>query len=238
MTDKRRFSFIPAAVLRDERLGQSAKLVMAALGMHANDRDEWIFPSQTTIAEMLGMSRETVNRGIKALQAAGYLLSRPRYDKDTKARRSNEYFILYDVPHVTNPHRASDASVNTPCDPSVTNNVPTLNVPTRTKKSPRREIIYPHEFEYFWEQYPHPYNKGSKEKALFSWQKLSAEDIDDIDAALPAFRSYHKQADSTFPKMAVTWLNQSCWETPPEIETTWHDNVEKLLLEEDRKDAL
>lgn len=127
---KQRFSFIPAAAIRDKNLSKSAKLVMSALGIHANDREEWIFPSQNTLGEMVGLSRRTVVTAISELVSAGYLLKRARFDEETGAQKSSEYFIVFDHPTEGGcevEEGGCEEEDTGGCEAHFTHNVPILN---------------------------------------------------------------------------------------------------------------
>jgi hypothetical protein len=65
-----RFSIIPAWAVTDPRIDASALRVLCLLGKHTNN-DGWCRRSQTKMAEELGCSRSTVQRGIDVLVSIG-----------------------------------------------------------------------------------------------------------------------------------------------------------------------
>lgn len=89
-----RFSVIPARAVDDKKLGKAALLVLVALGTYS-DRDGWCWPSQTTIANRLGVSRPAVANQIKKLKQLGYIQIEPRFDSDGR-QVSSKYRVLYD----------------------------------------------------------------------------------------------------------------------------------------------
>lgn len=66
------FTQIPNCILNDKRLSLSAKVIYAKLLSYAwhNNR---VFPGQGRMADEVGTTRQTVNKGISELQTYGYL---------------------------------------------------------------------------------------------------------------------------------------------------------------------
>ena len=74
-------------------------------------------------------------------------------------------------------------------------------------------------FDDFWADYPHPENRGSKTKALESWEeKLDMHQQQEALKAIPLYRDYIKRTGAK-AKMGVTWLNQQDW-------VGWLENLE------------
>ena len=96
-----RFSITPANAATDLRLTDSVHRTLTVIGIFG-DKNGWCWPSQSTLAEMRGVSRKTINLHIKDLIAFGYLNIAPRYDDETGAQKSNMMQIKFDfVPDVT-----------------------------------------------------------------------------------------------------------------------------------------
>lgn len=171
-----RFSIIPARALRDPNLSNSAKLVLAVMGQYCNDRAEWIFPSQSTIAEQIGGHRVTVNKAIKELTTAGYLLSRPRFDEETKSRRSNEYFILYDAPPCSETLQTPVADeLQAPVAPGLHITNPDLTIPEDSCVLGKKND-YPKDFQAFWKEWTAQHlhsSADSKKQAFKEWKRLT-----------------------------------------------------------------
>lgn len=73
-----RFSQLPRRAVMDSSLSPTDFKVLAIIGLYLNhDHEAW--PMQETIGEIGGMSKSTVSRSIKRLEAAGYILSRKKY---------------------------------------------------------------------------------------------------------------------------------------------------------------
>lgn len=94
-----RYVFIPAVAVSDTLMTQSLLQVLCVLGSFGTRGSGWIYPSQTTIARYLGISRQAVGKSIKRLCELGYLQMRPQYDSHG-GRRVNEYRLdmNYELP--------------------------------------------------------------------------------------------------------------------------------------------
>jgi hypothetical protein len=90
-----RFLIIPARAIDDPRLGKGALLTLCALGSYS-DRDGWSWPSISTLAHRLRVSRRHIISCIKQLVDLHYVESKPRFDKFGK-QQTNTYRILHDV---------------------------------------------------------------------------------------------------------------------------------------------
>lgn len=81
------------------------------------------------------------------------------------------------------------------------------------KKKTRKKTEYTADFEQFWAIYP---RNEDKLKAFTSWQKIDFEEVS-LDLILNSLRKqmvYHfdvQRKDISFFKMAVTWINNECW---------------------------
>jgi len=67
-----RYSIIPIRAVEDPQLQRAALRVLLSLGAYT-DRDGYCYPSQSTLARRLRVSRQAVNRQIKVLVRLGYL---------------------------------------------------------------------------------------------------------------------------------------------------------------------
>jgi DNA-binding Lrp family transcriptional regulator len=68
--------------------------VLCAIGSFTS-KDQTAYPRQSTIAELLGITRQTVNQACKRLQEAGYLEIHNQF-RDDGAQSSNLYFVRLD----------------------------------------------------------------------------------------------------------------------------------------------
>jgi hypothetical protein len=103
-----RWAKLAARAVVDRSLTDMDVRVLAAFGIHA-DRDGICWPSQTTVADMVGIRRETVCKAVGRLRLRGYL---DRYRKRTpRGWYRNVYRLLYPeyVPMPSRmPHKESD----------------------------------------------------------------------------------------------------------------------------------
>jgi len=76
-------------------LTDSVYRTLAAIGIYG-DKNGWCWPSQSTLANLRGVSRQTINTHTKDLIAYGYLNIQPRYDEETGAQKSNMMQIKFD----------------------------------------------------------------------------------------------------------------------------------------------
>jgi helix-turn-helix protein len=91
-----RFSIVQARAVKDQRVSNAQFRTLSALGMYS-DKDGWCYPSQSTIGEDIGKSRQTVNGDIQALAELGYVEIR----HDTRPDggwTSNMYRLVFDPP--------------------------------------------------------------------------------------------------------------------------------------------
>ena len=79
---------------RNRELRGNARLTLLVLADHAND-DGYCWPSHTTIARKVNISRRSVIRIINTLEAGGYLERNPRYIQNK--RKSNGYQLSESV---------------------------------------------------------------------------------------------------------------------------------------------
>jgi hypothetical protein len=89
-----RFSIIPARAFYDKALSKSSVMILGVLGMYG-DKDGYCYPSQTTIASHIGVSRQAVQKCLGELSRLGYLQIQNRFDTD-KSKITSLYRILYD----------------------------------------------------------------------------------------------------------------------------------------------
>jgi DNA-binding MarR family transcriptional regulator len=89
-----RFAVTPARAVEDRRLGDAAYRVLACLGTYAG-KDGWCWPSTSTLAERLGVSRQAVQRSLRRLAAFGYIEVEHRRRADGSQDR-NRYRLLFD----------------------------------------------------------------------------------------------------------------------------------------------
>lgn len=93
---KPRYSIVPAQAVEDQRLTDGEFRTLAAIGRHTDDRG-WCWPSQSTLAKIRGISRQTINSHIQHLKELGYLNVEARYREDG-GQSSNRMQVRLDWP--------------------------------------------------------------------------------------------------------------------------------------------
>jgi DNA-binding transcriptional MocR family regulator len=100
---------------RQQTLSQTQKAVLVALASHHSPRSGYSKPSQQQIAYEIGVSRETVNRATKALEASQHIKSTrtPR-----KKGQWEQCFYVLNMPPVSAKNRGRRVTEDhtAPCD--------------------------------------------------------------------------------------------------------------------------
>jgi hypothetical protein len=89
-----RFAVIPTTAVLDPELHPTAIRVLAVLASYA-DKEGWCWPSQTTLGESLGVSRQAIQRQLAHLEDRGYIES-ARQARADGGETSKKYRIRYD----------------------------------------------------------------------------------------------------------------------------------------------
>jgi len=88
-----RYSIIPVRAIEDPHIHGAALRVLVSLGSYA-DRDGFCYPSQSTLARRLRVSRQAINQQIRVLEQLGYLqiTRRKNYSGDETSCLYRIYF--------------------------------------------------------------------------------------------------------------------------------------------------
>ncbi len=108
-----RFSVVPSDAVTDLDLTATQLRVLLVIGTYLS-KDATAFPKQKTIADRLGIARETANRAIKVLVDKGYIHIHHQ-KRDDGGQRENLYTVRLDPcdATITPPVTSED---HTPCD--------------------------------------------------------------------------------------------------------------------------
>lgn len=113
------YAIVPVALLGDERVNDRAVRVYAAVASFADYDTLETFALQLRMAERLGVSVKTVQRGLQDLLDSGWILSRPRKQKGRKV--GNLYTVVRhnrsDTSDDTSDESGSDTSGRTEATP-------------------------------------------------------------------------------------------------------------------------
>lgn len=88
-------SIVPHTVWTDDELSRTDLRVLLAISAHCRKTDREAWPSQSTIANLLSISRESVSRSVGNLERRGHLRVE-RVFGDRGEQRSNRYFVPLD----------------------------------------------------------------------------------------------------------------------------------------------
>lgn len=234
-----RWSRVSIDVLRDPALSAQAKAVYAVLATYADDagRDQ-CYPRQETLAEQLGVSVDTVQRHIKALEDAGVVEVVPRFRPDG-GRSSNDYTLLDELsaggitpskgrtgavsPHPTDPATPSrtDAAsrgtapvldqhqLNTPLPPAgVNDDGPQLTL-VAGLEGPSKVDPLIEEFAGFWQHYPKKVERKAAERAYRRARKTTP--VQQIVGGLRAVLPIWATMERQYVPNPATWLNGERW---------------------------
>lgn len=108
-----RFAVVPSDAVTDQELTATQLRVLLVIGTYLS-KDDKAFPKQKTIADRLGIARETVNRAVKVLSDKQYIQVHHQ-KRDDGGQRANQYTVKLDPCDrgVTPPVISKD---HTPCD--------------------------------------------------------------------------------------------------------------------------
>lgn len=109
-----RWAAAPLAMIYDQTISAEAKMVGVALTAHA-DKSGYCYPGVDRLANLLGLTRRTVQRHLAALEAAGHIRRWRRTRLDGRGGyASNGYLVLYG--QINRDATSGVASVDTPSD--------------------------------------------------------------------------------------------------------------------------
>lgn len=224
-----RLSITPADAWSDQRLTPLQCRLLGLIGSYLG-KDHRAWPSQSTLAGQLGVSRKAVNEGIKALVAYGYVKSERRR-RDDGGETSSVYFVVMD------PQDRVGMEGYTPCNATVTPpspesdtpcNLYSVTPPVTSGGYTKDTIERPKEqdaFEEAWKAYQASPLKANQTKKLAKaqWPKAVAKAGDDriIMEAIKAEVAKRMNPEgfvSSLPDMH-RWLSQERWQDVSPAET-------------------
>ena len=88
-----KFVMIPQSLARDKSLAHRDKIVYMTLCLFTDNMSKQSYPSAQTIADMSGLSRNSIFRALKALELAGYIRREQRTFGRGK-QTTNVYYLL------------------------------------------------------------------------------------------------------------------------------------------------
>jgi DNA-binding transcriptional MocR family regulator len=186
------FAMVPSALLENDELTASEKIVVTALLLHRNQKSGACYPGLARISRLSSLSRMTVFRVLDSLEKKGIIERKRRFtdcgDYDTNAYSMGGWYHSDTTPY------HDDTTVVSPCDygwyhhDTLTENLnkekeqknPSSQSPVlEPKPKPNRAAIRAEEvqsaFSEFWNLYP---KKQGKRAALAEFEKIFPADLE------------------------------------------------------------
>jgi hypothetical protein len=132
-----RFTIVPTDAIMDTELTHTQLRVLAAIGSFTN-RKQTAYPSRATIADMLGIAKETVSRCISVLNRKGYI-EVTRQFRNNGSQTTNLYFVPLDRAILPDAVIGGDARITPPVTEASTLGVTAGDHPFK-KKQPKEEL--------------------------------------------------------------------------------------------------
>lgn len=206
-----RVSITPSDAWADERLTPLQCRLLGLIGSYLG-KDHKAWPSQSTLADQLKVSRKAVNQGVKALEKYGYIEVQKRFREDG-GNTSNCYFVVMDPRNrgVTPLLPEGD----TPCNPlEVTPPVTSEGYTKDPIERPNEETV---SFEDAWKAYQKCKLKARQTKKLAKDQWAKAIKKVEPETILKAIRQ--EVADRENPSDFIPnlpdmhrWLRNEKWQ--------------------------
>lgn len=230
-----RFAIIPSRALDDQRIGNAAFKVLAALGSYA-DRDGWCWPSYGTLAQRFGVSDQAIAKQLKELRRLGYIEIVHRH-RANGSLSSNGYRLIHDADLATLHDRLSVSTSGSQGSTSGSQggqpdvgrgstsevgrgSTSGMGAEERNQLTSHltdtRDRTLLEEFQTFWRSYPsrRPHSRPRKPalKSFTAAVKHGAAAAEIIRGAENfAEHVRHEGGDPRYIPMPATWLNQERW---------------------------
>ena len=213
-----RVSITPADAWSDQRLTPLQCRLLGLIGSYLG-KDHTAWPSQSTLAADLGVSRKAVNEGIRALVNYGYIRAQERFRTDG-GQTSSVYFVIMD------PKDRGGILSDTPCNAEVTPPSPESDTPCNpievtppvTLRGYTKDPIERPNEEAFrilgeiWEAWSSEGKKRSKAKGKIADQLKALSKASDLQAIKAAAIAFARETEGKFHPALDRWLAAGKWE--------------------------
>ena len=204
------WAVLPAAIRYDAEIPAAAKLLFAEISALTESRG-YCYASNEYFLRLYGMAERTLQRHLKALEAAGYIRI---LDGNGGQARRKIYAGINPLAH--NPDKndgVTPTKMTGAPDKNVTQIKKEIKKENDPPKAPQGAAWEPEMFERFWKLYP---RKRDKLKALRAWDKLKADRklMQTMSAALKAqmaTEEWQRDNGRAIPYPS-TWINNRRWE--------------------------
>lgn len=193
--EKREFTQIPNAWIRDDRLSLKSKGLLAQLLSHSIGWSLTI----ASLSKVNNCGYHTIASAIQELETAGYL--RRHQEKDEKGRFGEMLWFTTspDQPLSENPTPENPTSENPKLKKTLSKN----------KKEQKTDTTV---FDQFWESYPRKAGKASARKVF---QQLDVKDQRKAMDGVLRLRDDKNLPPMQYIPHPATWLNREGWEDEP-----------------------
>ena len=226
---------IQNSIIWDDRLSTAARFSLIAM---LSLPETWDY-SVRGMAVMLGISKDTMSKYLRELEAVKYLKRMQPHSGQGKFSKAE--YILTDTPGVFGDEGAEEpcpkkSDTDAPPCPNLSapekspqkkrteeknDNIPPLP-PTGGRRTGRKKdksvpAWNPERFEAFWEYYRTHARGEDRQGAVKAWDKLQPDDalIDTMARALQAQVRSESWQDGVGIPYAKTWLNNARWTDKP-----------------------
>lgn len=173
-----RFSILQARAVEDKRISNAQFRTLAALGLFG-DKEGWCFPKLKTLADILGKSRQAVNRDIMELAELGYVEIFHQYRADG-GQQHNKYRLIFD------PKTPVNVTLTTPSTSDVD---PPSTLEVYPPSTSEVDALTPHVNDPIndpvVEEQPRPNIYGVYEREIGQLTPILADMLDEIDKDYP-----------------------------------------------------
>ena len=204
--------------IQQRGLEPATKLLLWQLADRHNADTGRCDPSQERLADDCEMSRATVNRHLKKLEAAGLIRRIQRLDPRTKRQASTAYLLAFDHDFTESQDetRAVSQMVQEPCLKSDDSRVSDCD--TNPVREPGKEPVcgadaarHTHPaFDEFWEAYPRPKDRDGTERA-FAQAVADGAEPSAIIAGAKAYAVENDGNELQYLAFPVNWLKAGRW---------------------------
>ncbi len=222
-----RLSITPADAWSDQRLTPLQCRLLGLIGSYLG-KDHRAWPSQSTLAAQLGVSRKAVNEGIRALVSYGYIKAERRR-RDDGGETSSVYFVVMD------PVERVGMEGYTPCNSTVTPLTPQRDTPcnfmevtppvtlrgyTNDTIERPNEVHAVQVLENIWQAWSPEGRKRSKAKAKIEVQLTALAKHHPLQAIERAAIAFARDAKPEFHPALDRWLKDGKFENWQEAAPT------------------
>ena len=215
------FTYVSNDFIKNGSFTPPEKLVLLSLLCYTNTETGRAWPSQSTIAQDMNLSRRCVIETLKRLEARGVIETEKKHGAVTQYKiKTCELFAHVQDVHMCNSCTTPVQEMHTPCangahppvhEVHTTNtNLQELNTNTTDKLTRARDADFEADFEEFWRAYPKPQNPdktpGRKKYVALRKKGVPADDL------LKAAQGYARSTRGTQPKFikhCATFLGPS-----------------------------